>query len=60
MWVEGDVEALCYEDNTMDGHTIAFGIRNVTRIEKALAEAYRLAHNFLGIVVVLPNGLKIF
>jgi ubiquinone/menaquinone biosynthesis C-methylase UbiE len=27
----------------MDGYTIAFGIRNVTHIEKALAEAYRLA-----------------
>jgi ubiquinone/menaquinone biosynthesis C-methylase UbiE len=26
----------------MDGYTIAFGIRNVTHIEKALAEAYRL------------------
>jgi ubiquinone/menaquinone biosynthesis C-methylase UbiE len=28
----------------MDGYTIAFGIRNVTHIEKALAEAYRLAN----------------
>jgi 2-methoxy-6-polyprenyl-1,4-benzoquinol methylase len=26
----------------MDGYTIAFGIRNVTHIEKALAEVYRL------------------
>jgi ubiquinone/menaquinone biosynthesis C-methylase UbiE len=29
----------------MDGYTIAFGIRNVTHIEKALSEAYRSAHN---------------
>jgi len=41
IWVEGDAEALKFEDNSMDGYTIAFGIRNVTHIEKALAEAYR-------------------
>ncbi|KAL6970703.1 2-hexaprenyl-6-methoxy-1,4-benzoquinone methyltransferase [Sarracenia purpurea var. burkii] len=42
LWVEGDAEALSFEDNSMDGYTIAFGIRNVTHIEKALAEAYRV------------------
>lgn len=42
IWVEGDAEALSFEDNTMDGYTIAFGIRNVTHIEKVLAEAYRV------------------
>ncbi|KAL9260638.1 2-methoxy-6-polyprenyl-1,4-benzoquinol methylase, mitochondrial-like protein [Drosera capensis] len=42
IWVEGDAEALKFEDNTMDGYTIAFGIRNVTHIEKVLAEAYRV------------------
>ncbi|KAH7862103.1 hypothetical protein Vadar_034790 [Vaccinium darrowii] len=42
MWVEGDAEALCFEDASMDGYTIAFGIRNVTHIEKVLAEAYRV------------------
>lgn len=41
VWVEGDAEALKFEDNSMDGYTIAFGIRNVTHIEKTLAEAYR-------------------
>lgn len=41
VWVEGDAEALSFEDGSMDGYTIAFGIRNVTHIEKALAEAYR-------------------
>ncbi|GLT80333.1 hypothetical protein SLA2020_517780 [Shorea laevis] len=41
-WVEGDAEALSFEDNSMDGYTIAFGIRNVTHIEKVLAEAYRV------------------
>ncbi|KAH7572537.1 hypothetical protein JRO89_XS04G0271800 [Xanthoceras sorbifolium] len=42
VWVEGDAEALRFEDDTMDGYTIAFGIRNVTHIEKVLAEAYRV------------------
>ncbi|XP_038978469.1 2-methoxy-6-polyprenyl-1,4-benzoquinol methylase, mitochondrial isoform X1 [Phoenix dactylifera] len=41
-WIEGDAEALSFDDGSMDGYTIAFGIRNVTRIEKALAEAYRV------------------
>jgi 2-methoxy-6-polyprenyl-1,4-benzoquinol methylase len=40
-WVQGDAEALSFEDGSMDGYTIAFGIRNVTHIEKALSEAYR-------------------
>ncbi|KAF5461723.1 hypothetical protein F2P56_017798 [Juglans regia] len=42
IWVEGDAEALTFEDNSMDGYTIAFGIRNVTHIEKVLAEAFRV------------------
>lgn len=41
IWVEGDAEALNFDDNSMDGYTIAFGIRNVTHIEKVLSEAYR-------------------
>ncbi|KAJ6816720.1 2-methoxy-6-polyprenyl-1,4-benzoquinol methylase, mitochondrial [Iris pallida] len=42
VWVEGDAEALSFDDRSMDGYTIAFGIRNVTHIEKALKEAYRV------------------
>ncbi|AQL07846.1 2-methoxy-6-polyprenyl-14-benzoquinol methylase mitochondrial [Zea mays] len=41
-WIQGDAEALSFEDGSMDGYTIAFGIRNVTHIEKALSEAYRV------------------
>lgn len=41
VWVEGDAEALTFGNDSMDGYTIAFGIRNVTHIEKVLAEAYR-------------------
>jgi demethylmenaquinone methyltransferase/2-methoxy-6-polyprenyl-1,4-benzoquinol methylase len=40
--VEGNAEALPFESSQFDGYTIAFGIRNVTHIEKALAEAYRV------------------
>ncbi|XP_074334588.1 2-methoxy-6-polyprenyl-1,4-benzoquinol methylase, mitochondrial-like isoform X2 [Apium graveolens] len=42
VWVEGDAEALNFEDNSVDGYTIAFGIRNVTHIEKVLSETHRV------------------
>ena len=38
----GDAEALPAPDRSVDAYTIAFGIRNVTNIEKALSEAYRV------------------
>ncbi len=38
----GDAEALPAPDNSFDAYTIAFGIRNVTHIETALAEARRV------------------
>ncbi len=41
-WVAGDAMALPFESNTFDVYTISFGIRNVTRIADALAEAYRV------------------
>ncbi len=41
-WVVGDAMALPFEDNSFDAYTISFGIRNVTRIPDALAEAYRV------------------
>jgi demethylmenaquinone methyltransferase/2-methoxy-6-polyprenyl-1,4-benzoquinol methylase len=41
-WVCGDAEKLPLPDNSMDAYTIAFGIRNVTHIEKALEEARRV------------------
>lgn len=40
--VEGNAEHLPFGDNTFDAYTIAFGIRNVTTIENALSEAYRV------------------
>ncbi len=41
-WVVGDAMALPFEDRSFDIYTISFGIRNVTRIEAALAEAFRV------------------
>jgi ubiquinone/menaquinone biosynthesis methyltransferase len=42
-----DGEKLCFEDETFDFFTIAFGIRNFTNIDLALSEAFR---------VLKPNG----
>ncbi len=41
-WVCADAERLPLPDRSMDAVTIAFGLRNVTRIERALAEARRV------------------
>lgn len=46
-WVEGNAEDLPFADNSFDVVTIAFGLRNVTRLGKALAEAQR---------VLVPGG----
>ncbi len=45
--VEGNAEQLPFADRSFDACTIAFGIRNVTHIDRALAEAYR---------VLVPGG----
>jgi demethylmenaquinone methyltransferase / 2-methoxy-6-polyprenyl-1,4-benzoquinol methylase len=42
VWSQQNAEALTYPAGTFDAYTIAFGIRNVTRIDHALAEAYRV------------------
>jgi demethylmenaquinone methyltransferase/2-methoxy-6-polyprenyl-1,4-benzoquinol methylase len=41
-WICGDAEHLPVGDGTQDAYTIAFGIRNVTHIDQALREAYRV------------------
>jgi len=42
VWSRQNAEELSFPDRFFDGYTIAFGIRNVTRIDKALAEAHRV------------------
>jgi len=46
-FVCGDAMALPFADRSFDAVTIAFGIRNVTHIDQALAEAFR---------VLVPGG----
>jgi len=41
-WVEENAEGLSFADKAFDAYTIAFGIRNVTDIPAALAEAHRV------------------
>lgn len=38
----GDAERLPFPDKSFDAYTIAFGIRNVTHVDQALREAYRV------------------
>ncbi|WP_299308665.1 class I SAM-dependent methyltransferase [uncultured Croceicoccus sp.] len=42
VWSRQEAEDLSFEDNSFDAYTIAFGIRNVTHIDRALAEAHRV------------------
>jgi demethylmenaquinone methyltransferase / 2-methoxy-6-polyprenyl-1,4-benzoquinol methylase len=41
-FVQGNAETLPFPDRSFDAFTIAFGIRNVTHIEAALGEAFRV------------------
>ena len=42
VWSRQNAEELSFPDRTFDAYTIAFGIRNVTDIPKALREAHRV------------------
>ena len=41
-WIEGNAEKLPIEDSSVDVYTIAFGLRNVTHIDDALKDAFRV------------------
>lgn len=41
-WSEQNAETLSFADKSFDAYTIAFGIRNVTHRDRALAEAHRV------------------
>lgn len=42
IWLEGNAQALDLRDAQFDAYSIAFGIRNVTDVDKALSEAFRV------------------
>jgi demethylmenaquinone methyltransferase/2-methoxy-6-polyprenyl-1,4-benzoquinol methylase len=42
VWSHQNAEELEFADNSFDAYTIAFGIRNVTRVQQALTEAHRV------------------
>jgi demethylmenaquinone methyltransferase/2-methoxy-6-polyprenyl-1,4-benzoquinol methylase len=42
VWSEANAETLAFPDRFFDAYTIAFGIRNVTDIPRALREAHRV------------------
>ena len=41
-WVNGDAERLPFADRSFDAYTVAFGFRNLTHLDQALAEARRV------------------
>ena len=41
-WVEGNAEELPFPDHSFDAVTISFGLRNVTHIDKALGDIFRV------------------
>jgi ubiquinone/menaquinone biosynthesis methyltransferase len=41
-WQEGNVLSLPFADNTFDGATLAYGLRNVTNIPQCLSELHRV------------------
>jgi demethylmenaquinone methyltransferase/2-methoxy-6-polyprenyl-1,4-benzoquinol methylase len=60
-WIVGDAMALPFEDNSFDVYTISFGIRNVTRPQEALNEAFRVLRPGGRLMVLefsqIPNDL---
>ena len=60
-WVVGDAMALPFANNSFDVYTISFGIRNVTRPQEALNEAFRVLRPGGRLMVLefsqIPNDL---
>lgn len=54
--IQGDSEALPFEDNRFDAITVAFGVRNFETLEKGLAEIFRVLKPG-GIFVILETSV---
>jgi len=42
LWVQGDAEQICFRDNSFDRVLVAFGVRNLVRLEEGLREMCRV------------------
>jgi len=59
-WVRGDVLALPFEDGSFDAATVGFGVRNVSDLERALAELARVLRTNGGLAILeitQPRGI---
>ena len=56
IFVQGDSEALDFEDNLFDVVTVSFGIRNFENLEKGLSEIYRVLKKN-GFFVILETSV---
>ncbi|MFT5237393.1 MAG: demethylmenaquinone methyltransferase/2-methoxy-6-polyprenyl-1,4-benzoquinol methylase [Flavobacteriaceae bacterium] len=56
IFVQGDSEALDFEDNLFDVVTVSFGIRNFENLEKGLSEIYRVLKKD-GLFVILETSV---
>lgn len=55
-FIQGDSEALPFEDNSFDAITVSFGIRNFENLEQGLAEIFRVLRKD-GIFVILETSV---
>lgn len=55
-FIQGDSEALPFEDNSFDAITVSFGIRNFENLEQGLAEIFRVLKKD-GIFVILETSV---
>lgn len=55
-FIQGDSEALPFEDNSFDAITVSFGIRNFENLDKGLSEIFRVLKKN-GIFVILETSV---
>src|SRR5262249_59616074 len=58
-FVHGNAEALPFPDRSFEAVTIAFGIRNVPRIDAALKEAFRVCRIGGGLLCAAMSAIRL-